>query len=414
MYCTFEANRPRTDYCRCRCDTDQINSSLVHNWAERGVHKACWSGAVASEVDVLDHVELTCSTLSRLSWRPPHILVRAQPCRLALRLRRPRLFSQDQRRNTLRLANAPPVPVPQSTTSHLAAAACNSLGKPASGLLRQQLYRVSLQEWFCVWKAVRREEPGPPRNIGLQFLDKIRKFHGWPKPNLVIQCTMPWSDSSHTKPVLRSALQALIQEAAFRGLSLMLPPLRALRVRFCYTHAVTLRQLLRNAPSFYKRLSDSSPWACTCHLHPHLPRVHSPDGRLHVFAPQECWPWPLALEHCKHLPAHTALVPSQKRMSSLCLKLLQRITCKVGVQLPIAFLEQMAHSMAQDLSPPLSGGMSSALGEEAVRQVALGMRGLVIEEFQKTRHVLVAECPTRVWLLSRRSRWRRPQLPMFS
>ena len=28
-----------------------------------------------------------------------------------------------------------------------------------------------------------------------------------------------------------------------------------------------------------------------CHLHPSLPRYPSPDGRAHIFAPQETWPW---------------------------------------------------------------------------------------------------------------------------
>ena len=327
---------------------------------------------------------------------PPRIICRQRDPRPIRKFTAPQLFSQDRLHKIITLgqmvanlkAATPSIPL-------LAAGACNTLGKPTSGQIRQRLYRISLTEWLQIWRSIRKSEPGPPRNIGLSFMDHIRRYRFWPKPCLAVQCNIPWTDARNTRQAFRNTINALIREAGRRGQAMLIPSLRSLRIIVSYSPAITVRGILRNAPVFYKRLHEGEPWRCVCHRFPHLPKYPDLDGTPHVFAPQDTWPWPASLESQRMVPAHTALIPSQDRIQANCLRLLHRTLKKIGINLPQPFVEGAARELAGNLLPP--AGTVGHLQETALHGLRSSLRGLVIEEFQKTRHTLVAECPARVW-----------------
>ena len=111
-------------------------------------------------------------------------LLRPAHQRISLRMPRPPArFRQARRHRSDVTPRAPFVILADTAPQHTmtmaverwAAAASNSLPSPTSGLLRQQLFRLTPTEWMKVWKHLLRSERLPPRAIGLQFLDQVRK-----------------------------------------------------------------------------------------------------------------------------------------------------------------------------------------------------------------------------------------------
>jgi len=280
-----------------------------------------------------------------------------------------------------------------------AQAACNTLGKPQSGRIRRELFKLSPTEWFQVWRRVRRAE-GLQRTLGLLFLDRVRRFRNWPLPRLVIRATLPWLPQDSHRVRLHDMLLRVVAHARHLGQVVILPAFRDLRFTIAPKPASTIRSMLRNAPAFYRTVS--APQACMCHLHPHLPRLPSPDGRLHVYAPQDTWRWPPEVEYMRTLPAHTVVRPSKHALIRSCLACLRSISRQLGVRSDEAFLTNLADEIGVEMFTKLSDLDLdfSPVPTSHVLQVRKLMHGLVIEEFQKTKHVLVAECPARAQTLT--------------
>ena len=196
----------------------------------------------------------------------------------------------------------------------------------------------------------------------------------------------------------------MIEHLSSKGQSILTPVLRDIKLSVSTTPTITLRGLPRNAPSFYRRLGEPSIWECTCDRHPHLPRVPSPDGSFHIFAPQDCWAWPLKLAHLRTLPAHTSLVPGKSRLSIAWQRIVQRIAAKLSYKCPDGFACQLGSEMADRLSASSKGSRLDfkPVNEDDVKVARRLVNGLIVEEIQKTKHVLVAECPRRVHLLCRK------------
>ena len=222
----------------------------------------------------------SCPHLSsiRHSIRRTHLRLTLKPPQPPARFTQSRLHPRHTK---------PRAPLSFSTSSaesvdHLAAAACNTLGRPLSGEVRRELYQLTPAEWLRVWRAVLRAEHAPPRAIGLRLLHDVRRYRGWPRPFLTVQGALQWTPGSNNASILRSALNELVTSARYRGQTIMVQALPTMRLAVTSTPAVTLRSLFSNAHVFYRRLGESEPWSCNCHLHPSLPRVACPDGTLHV------------------------------------------------------------------------------------------------------------------------------------
>jgi len=164
--------------------------------------------------------------------------------------------------------------------AHWAAAACNQLGKPLSGAIRKDLFSLSPNDWIGVWQFIRRRMEGIPRHLGLIFMDRVRKFRGWPRPTLSIVVSLPWLPSSCARSSLKDMLVRLVCEAQDQGRTLLLPQLRDLKLGVVQVPVASMRKVLRNAPAYYRRLGDHVPWKCVCSKFPGLPRLPSPDGKL--------------------------------------------------------------------------------------------------------------------------------------
>ncbi|CAK0879436.1 unnamed protein product, partial [Prorocentrum cordatum] len=258
-------------------------------------------------------------------------------------------------------------------------------------------------ERHAVWHRVHKRHEGTTRAIGLKALESVRRFRRWPPPRLHVQGALQWLPRSGTKRAFQGIIHRLIQHARERGQTLLLPAIRDLKVMLAPVAVIALRAGLRNAPSFYRRFGDSGPWPCARHLHPDPPRYPSPDGECHIFAPQDTWPWPAHLSHLRTLPAHAALVPSQARYTAACRRLLWRLVAALRLDCSAAFTDCCVHdvvsSIAFDFDAPHLPLDFHPVPESVIRAGRSPTRGLVVEEFQNTKHVLVAECPRRVQLL---------------
>ena len=279
--------------------------------------------------------------------------------------------------------------------------ACNTLATCDDAQGHAELYRLSPDEWFAVWHRVRRRHEGTTRAIGLKTLDSVRRFRCWPRPRLSVQGALPWLPGEGVRRVFHFIVQQLILDVRSRGQTLMLPMIRDLTIALSPVSTLTLRSALRNAPRFYRRLGETAPWACTCHLHPNLPRFPSPDGESHIFAPQDTWPWPPELGYLRTMPSHAAVVPSKSHFLTTCSRLLHRIVDTLHLACPPAFIDACVSGIASTID---FDTLSCSLDFQPIPYSAIGVgrsltAGLVVEEFQKTKHVLVAECPRRVQLL---------------
>ena len=293
-------------------------------------------------------------------------------------------------------------PNSRHSTAHQAAAACNTLGKPASGQGRRSLFSVLPSEWFTTWCFIRRTFEGIPRCIGLRFMDRVRKFRGWPAPCMSVFGSLPWTPSRLTKSILREALARMINSARGRGRVLLIPGIRKLRLLISERPAVTMKSALRNTPTFYTNVTSTQP--CICHLYPDLPRLPSPDGHSHVFAPQDAWPWPAELDFLRLLPCHTAVVPSRPFIQRSCRRLLDRVGSRLGMPEDTPAVAAHAESMAEAIFSSMAAAELDfqPVRLEHVHAAKALVKGLVVEEFQKTKHTLVAECPRRAQLLTLR------------
>ena len=160
--------------------------------------------------------------------------------------------------------------------------------------------------------------------------------------------------------------------------------------------------MFRNAPAFYKGVNLVQP--CVCHLHPGLPRLQSPDGRAHIFAPQDTWPWPAELDHLRLLPSHTVLEPDRRALQRSCRIVLQNIGKRLSLNIPTVFMDEQVDVMVSALLSQLRISKLDFIptSAETVRQVTGIVKGLIVDDFQKTKHTLVAECPRRAQLLTLR------------
>ena len=118
-----------------------------------------------------------------------------------------------------------------------------------------------------------------------------------------------------------------------------------------------------------------------------------------MFAPQDSWPWPSNMVSHRQLPAHTALIPSTERLRTICSCTLLRALIKVGAELPRHVIDNAAHQLATRLGD--FDANDACIHEASLTPLRASLRGLVIEEFQKSRHTMVAECPARVWKICR-------------
>ena len=77
-------------------------------------------------------------------------------------------------------------------------------------------------------------------------------------------------------------------------------------------------------------------------------------------------------------------------------QLIGRVVKRVGADIPIHVVDEMAKKMGSDLCKDCRQSDSQCFFESDVLVAKGFLRGLVVEEFQKTSHTLVAECPMRV------------------
>lgn len=287
------------------------------------------------------------------------------------------------------------------TVAYYAAGACNKLGKPMSGLARTELFASSPREWFATWHHIRKRVEGIPRQIGLIFLDRVRKFRGWPRPTLSLCVSMPWLPASGARGALKDMLTKLVLETRSEGHVMLIPALHDLKLAVTQVPIVTMASVLRNAPSYYKKLGDATPWKCICHRFPQLPRLPCQDGHMHIFAPQDSWPWPPDLESMRRMPSHTSAIPSVPLLTRKCRAALDAITSRLGVPLREPVAQSMAVETAMNMytASLAYSGVDVSVHHADFDLARNLVRGLVVEEFQKTRHMLVAECPRRVQLL---------------
>ena len=151
---------------------------------------------------------------------------------------------------------------------------------------------------------------------------------------------------------------------------------------------MTLKTLFRNAPTFYKGVALVQP--CLCHLHPELPRLPSPDGRAHIFAPQETWLWPADLEFLRLLPSHTVLEPSSHVLQRACRQALQHIVKRLSMHVADDFMDVQVETMASALFSQTRAAKLdfTPIRMETIERAKSIVQGLVVDVFQKTKHTL--------------------------
>ena len=107
------------------------------------------------------------------------------------------------------------------------------------------MFECPSDEWFAVWHFIRRREEGMPRQLGLEFLDRVRRFRKWPRPSLQICISMPWLPSSSVRAALKEVLSRVTLHARTQGHVVLLPAIRDLKLSVTQVSAVTLAKVLR-------------------------------------------------------------------------------------------------------------------------------------------------------------------------
>ncbi|CAK0858357.1 unnamed protein product [Prorocentrum cordatum] len=279
--------------------------------------------------------------------------------------------------------------------------ACNTLPAAEADQGHSELYRLTSTELFAVWRRIHRSQGGATKAIGLRALDRIRRFRRWPKPRLCVQGAAPWLPGASARTLFRDLMHRIIGYAREHGQVAMIPAIRDFRIMLTPSSCLTLRSALRNAPRYYRQLGTKDAWPCACHLHPDLPRYPSPDGASHIFAPQDTWAWPAHLQQLRFLPAHTSAAPSRDMFFTSCNRVLRRACRALGLNCSDATIARFTEEALDTVD---FGGIPQQVDFQPIDHEAIAIgrrltRGLVVEEFQKSRHVLVAECPRRVQLL---------------
>jgi len=129
--------------------------------------------------------------------------------------------------------------------AYWAAAPCNQLGKPSSGLARKEMFALPPAEWFAVWHFIGRRMEGIPRQLDLFFMDRVRKFRGWPRPAMSIVVSLPWLPDSGARSSLKDMLLRVMCEARNQGHELLLPALRDLKLSVTQVPVATLCKVMR-------------------------------------------------------------------------------------------------------------------------------------------------------------------------
>ena len=164
-------------------------------------------------------------------------------------------------------------------------------------------------------------------------------------------------------------LSRVILAAKDQGKVLLLPALRDLRLVLTQVPSVTLASTLRNGPRYYRKLGDQRAWKCICSSFPSLPRLPSPDGRLHVFAPQSSWAWPQDLEHLRFMPCHTSAMPSVTLLHRGCRRALDRILDRIGLALGEDLANEIAYDTAASMyASSLVASSTSSCSSPALHQ----------------------------------------------
>ena len=170
---------------------------------------------------------------------------------------------------------------------------------------------------------------------------------GWPLPRASIQGTLPWTPCPSKRALLRQLLSQIIAHARSRGLVLLIPTLRKLRLCVSERPAATIRSVLRTSSKFYRSVDAFQP--CLCDRYPDLPRLPSPDGRAHIFAPQDSWAWPPELEFMRTLPAHTAVAPSLDCLTVASQLLARKVVEQLGIPAGDDLIDEVSHPVSTAL-----------------------------------------------------------------
>ena len=216
-------------------------------------------------------------------------------------------YAQDYRTPNARLRSAsPPPPRP---SAYWAAAACNQSERQVSARSRRLMFSLAPAEWHAVWHVIRRREADIKRGIGLEFMKRLRKFRGWPRPTANVRMSLPWTPKSDIKSCTRIEMRSMNMELHNMGIPILLPALKKLRIGVTQALGAALPKPVRNAPAFYKLLGSNVPCECACASHPNLqvPVARRHATRVRTTRHQAATAEPSVLE--EHPCAHSGDAP---------------------------------------------------------------------------------------------------------
>ena len=106
------------------------------------------------------------------------------------------------------------------------------------------------------------------------------------RPSANVRLSLPWLPRSDAKAYALTIMRSIVIALHNKRAAILLPARKKLRVSVTQAPVVTLAKQVRNAPAFHKLLGNGVPCEFVCSQFPNLPKYPSPDGLLHMRAPQ--------------------------------------------------------------------------------------------------------------------------------